>query len=193
MKPTTANVVDFLSRWPLNTGHFATVTLCRDFNMVCHKPATESQMSGILSGLTIKGVMVRIGRGIYSQVNKPVAPSPAPSPLRLKLPAPAPAPAPVPVPPTPLSIVKKGVKLRLATPTSPQYKPQQKYVAYTEIDELVIEILLLYDNRGDEPIKERNKFMFTVLKYASKEFKKQVEDRLAAFAVMDWLDSGRSL
>ena len=191
MKPNTANVVDFLTRWPLNIGPFATVTLCRDFNMVCHKPATESQMSGILSGLTIKKVMVRVGRGIYEQVNKPVAPAPAPSPLRLKLPAPAPSPLrlKLPAPAPALSIGGKGVKgvkLRLATPNPPQQ--QQKYVAYTKIDELAIELLLLLDNRGNGPMsyEERNKFMITIFSHTSKEFKKQkgVEMRIAALAVL---------
>ena len=51
MKPTLANVVDFIRKWPKNTKPFSTKTLCSDFNMVCQTPATESQMDGLLSGL----------------------------------------------------------------------------------------------------------------------------------------------
>lgn len=65
-KSSSQNVLDFLHHWEkANTVGFSTRTLTNDFNKVCATKTTEGQMSGILSTLTKKGILVRRGRGIY--------------------------------------------------------------------------------------------------------------------------------
>lgn len=65
-RSSSQNVLDFLHSWEKsNTVGFSTRTLTNDFNKVCATKTTEGQMSGILSTLTRKGILVRRGRGIY--------------------------------------------------------------------------------------------------------------------------------
>ena len=65
-KATSQNVTDFLHSWHRNTSAgFSLVTICRDFNRVSEVPVTEVQMSGILSSLRRKDIVIRKGKGIY--------------------------------------------------------------------------------------------------------------------------------
>jgi hypothetical protein len=91
-KATSQTVTDFLHDWHRNTSAgFSLVTICRDFNRVSEVPVTEVQMSGILSSLRRKDIVIRKGKGIY-QVSPSIientkqdervtdaAPAPAPS------------------------------------------------------------------------------------------------------------------
>jgi len=65
-RSTSQNVLDFLHHWEKsNTVGFSTTTLTNDFNKVCATETTHGQMSGILSTLSKKKILVRKGRGIY--------------------------------------------------------------------------------------------------------------------------------
>ena len=65
-KATSRTVTDFLHTWHRNksTG-FSLTTICRDFNQVSKTAVTERQMSGLLSSLKKKGIVIRKGKGIY--------------------------------------------------------------------------------------------------------------------------------
>lgn len=66
VKATTQNVCDFLYRWEKNDSPgFSLRTICDDFNKVSEQPVNESQMSNILSSLHEKGIVKRVGKGIY--------------------------------------------------------------------------------------------------------------------------------
>lgn len=65
-KATSRTVTDFLHNWHRNkSAGFSLPTICRDFNQVSETPTNESQMSGILSSLRTKGIVIRKGKGIY--------------------------------------------------------------------------------------------------------------------------------
>lgn len=68
-KASSQNVVDFLLHWENRFAPgFSTTTLCRDFNAVCDLSVSETQISGILSTLAKKGIVNRLGRGLYQFV-----------------------------------------------------------------------------------------------------------------------------
>lgn len=76
-KATSRTVTDFLHTWQRNrSSGFSLPTICRDFNQISTNSVTESQMSGILSTLRKKGIVIRKGKGIYqvspSIVGEPV-------------------------------------------------------------------------------------------------------------------------
>lgn len=65
-KATSRSVTDFLHTWHRNrSSGFSLPTICRDFNQLSEVPTNESQMSGILSSLAKKGIVIRKGKGIY--------------------------------------------------------------------------------------------------------------------------------
>lgn len=65
-KATSRTVTDFLHTWHRNKSDgFSLLTICRDFNAISATPTNESQMSGILSSLKKKGIVIRKGKGIY--------------------------------------------------------------------------------------------------------------------------------
>lgn len=65
-KATSRTVTDFLHDWHRNkSSGFSLLTICRDFNQVSANPTNENQMSGILSSLRNKGIVIRKGKGIY--------------------------------------------------------------------------------------------------------------------------------
>jgi hypothetical protein len=90
-RSTSQNVLDFLHHWEKsNTVGFSTTTLTNDFNKVCATETTHGQMSGILSTLSKKKILVRKGRGIYCLhegfIPKPSNITEAPQPTQIHIP-----------------------------------------------------------------------------------------------------------
>lgn len=66
VKATAQNVCDFLHKWEKkDSPGFPLRTICDAFNEVSEQPVNEAQMSNILSSLHDKGIVRRIGKGIY--------------------------------------------------------------------------------------------------------------------------------
>lgn len=89
-KATSRTVTDFLHNWHRNKSDgFSLLTICRDFNAVSAIPANENQMSGILSSLKKKGIVIRKGKGIYQVSPSIASEAPAPTPEIPEAPKPA--------------------------------------------------------------------------------------------------------
>jgi hypothetical protein len=64
--PQTGLVTDFLHSWPKNgSAGFHLSTICRDYNRISEHKLNEEQMSGVLSALARKGIVIRKGKGTY--------------------------------------------------------------------------------------------------------------------------------
>jgi hypothetical protein len=71
--PQTGLVTDFLHNWPKKgCAGFHLSTICRDYNRTAEHKLNEEQMSGVLSGLARKGIVLRKGKGTY-QVSPSIA------------------------------------------------------------------------------------------------------------------------